>query len=157
MELTHATAQRYVRLAFGQLREVVERLGDDRVNTRPHGPHTNSGAALVTHCCGVCEFWLGHVGLGRPSTRDRASEFRATATVAELVALLDATLAQVEADLVALDATRPESASAAFRDSLIEGDRSDASLVLHVIEELFQHLGHADLTADVLGAPREPE
>lgn len=30
-------------------------------------------------------------------------------------------------------------------------DRSDGALVLHVLEELFQHLGHMEVTADALG------
>lgn len=40
---------------------------------------------------------------------------------------------------------------AADRQFLLDGDDSDASLVIHVIEELFQHLGHAELGADALG------
>jgi len=154
MELTPATAMAYVRLAFGQLREVAERLGDGRVSERPHGEGTNSVAALITHCCGVCEFWLGHVGLGRASDRDRDAEFRATATVAELIERIDAAIGQVEDDLAALEGAGP-SPNARLRERLVEDDRSDSSLVLHVIEELFQHLGHAELAADALGTPRE--
>jgi uncharacterized damage-inducible protein DinB len=151
MELTPSTALAYVELAFGQLREVAERLGDDKVSERPMGPHTNSVAALVTHCCGVCEFWLGHVGLGRPSHRDRDAEFEAVAAVDELRDRIDAALAQVEADLRALPVAAP-SPNGRHRDHLV--DPSDASLVLHVIEELFQHLGHAELAADALGVPK---
>ena len=61
-------------------------------------------ASLVVHCCGVAEFWLGHVGVGRPSDRDRDAEFTATASVAELHDLVAACLVQIEADLVAIDA-----------------------------------------------------
>jgi len=149
IELTPETAQRYVRLAFAQLLGVAERLGDDGVNQRPHGEGTNAVAALIVHCCGVCEFWLGHVGLNRESDRDRDAEFSATATIAELRQLVHATLAQVDRDLVALEAA-PPSPHAAHREHLVDGDRSDASLVLHVIEELFQHLGHAELAADAV-------
>ena len=38
-----------------------------------------------------------------------------------------------------------------YRAFLPGGDRSDAALVLHVFEELFQHLGHMEVTADALG------
>ena len=37
---------------------------------------------------------------------------------------------------------------------LLDGDTSDASVVLHVLEELYQHLGHIELTADALVGPR---
>ena len=148
MELTPEVAGKYVRLAFEQMLTVADRLGDDRVNERPLGPATNAVAAIVVHCCGVSEFWLGHVGLGRESIRSREDEFRATATVGELHDLVAATLAQVEADLLAIEAGA-ESAYAEGRVFLVVPE-GDASLVVHVIEELFQHLGHCELAADAL-------
>ena len=62
--------------------------------------------------------------------------------------MADATCRQVDADLRALEAgaPSPHSGGRAFLDV----DDTDASLVLHVIEELFQHLGHAELAADAL-------
>ena len=155
MELAPRTSLSYVRLAFARLLAVAERLGEPLVNERPLGAHTNSVAALITHCCGVCEFWLGHVGLGRPSHRDREREFTATASLADLHDLVEATVVQVSADLDALEHA-PASPNAAARVHLIDADRSDASLVLHVVEELFQHAGHAELAADALGARQEP-
>jgi uncharacterized damage-inducible protein DinB len=152
MELTPATASRYVHLAVEQMLAVADRLGDERVNERPLGPQTNAVAGLVTHCCGVAEFWLGHVGLGRESERVRDDEFTRTATVAELHALADAALTQIDADLQAIDAGAT-SAYAEGRAFLSTEDTSDASLVLHVIEELYQHLGHCELAADALLGP----
>ncbi|MGI8757212.1 MAG: DUF664 domain-containing protein [Acidimicrobiales bacterium] len=151
MELEPDTIGTFVGLAFSQMLDVAERLGDDRVDLRPHGPATNSVAALVLHCCGVAEFWLGHVGLGRASNRVREEEFAQTATVAELHGAVDRSKAQIESDVVEL-AAAPVSPYVEGRQFLPGGDRSDASLVLHLIEELFQHLGHIDLTADALTA-----
>jgi len=148
VELTPATASGYVRRAFDEMLAVADRLGDERVNERPLGPDTNAVSALVIHCCGVAEFWLGHVGLGRESHRERVAEFSSTATLAELRAMADATCQQVEADLVALEAGA-DSAYSGGREFL-QVDPSDASLVLHVVEELFQHLGHCELAADAL-------
>jgi uncharacterized damage-inducible protein DinB len=152
MELDPATATTYVELAFRQMRVLVDRLGDDQVNRRPFGPTTNTVAALVIHCCGVAEFWLGCVGLGRPSDRDRDAELTATATVAELHVVIDAAEAQIIADIVALDAGAGSGVHRAPADPLEDDDHSDGALVVHVFEELFQHLGHMDLTADALGA-----
>ncbi len=148
MDLSPETASGYLRLGFERLLVVAEGLGDDRVSRRPLGPTTNSVAALVVHCCGVTEYWLGHVGLGRPSSRDRDAEFDATASVGELRALVERTLSQARADLGALASGAPSSANADRRRHLV--DDSDGALVLHVIEELFQHLGHAELAADAL-------
>jgi hypothetical protein len=151
VELAPETAERYVRHAFGQLLAVAERVGEPGVNERPHGPSTNAIAALVVHCCGVAEFWLGHVALGRPSDRDRDAELQATATIDELRRLVATTLDQVAADLADLEAGRGGDA-AGIRQHLLDGDTTDASVVVHVLEELYQHLGHAELTADALAA-----
>jgi uncharacterized damage-inducible protein DinB len=151
MDLTPATASAYVHRAFDEMLAVAERLGDDRVNQRPISRHTNAVAGLIRHCCGMAEFWLGHVGVGRDSHRDRDAEFSGTATVAELRAMVSAALQQIDADLVALEA----GASSPYEEGRIflsTGDQSDASLVVHVIEELFQHLGHCEIAADALTA-----
>jgi uncharacterized damage-inducible protein DinB len=150
VELTPETAEIYVRLACRQMLAVADRLGDTKVNARPPGPETNSVAALITHCCGVSEFWLGCVGLGRPTTRDRDSEFTAVATVSELHAAVEAMVDQAVADVRALDAGEASDRNRALRQMLEEADETDAALVLHVIEELYQHLGQMELTADAL-------
>ena len=151
VELSPTTATGYARLAFDQMLAVADRLGDERVNERPIAPQVNSVASLVVHCCGVAEFWLGHVGVGRPSERDRDAEFTATASVAELHDLVRACLVQVEADLAAIDAgiDSPHADGLQLLD-VAPGD--PASLVIHVIEELFQHLGHCEIAADALTA-----
>ncbi len=150
MELTPETASRYVHLAFDRMLEVADRVGDDKVNARPIAPQTNAVTSLILHCCGVAEFWLGHVGLGRDSTRDRDAEFSGQATLVELHGLVAMALGQIDADLVALDAGGRQSPFAERRGHLVDGDGSDGSLVLHVIEELFQHLGHCEIAADAL-------
>jgi hypothetical protein len=149
VELTVDTAARYLHLGFEQMLEVAARVGDEGVNVRPLGADTNAIAALVVHCCGVTEFWLGHVGCGRPTHRDRDAEFTTTASVAELGELVAATLGQAEADLAVI-AAGVDSAHADRRSALVDG--SDSALVLHVVEELFQHLGHCEIAADALRA-----
>jgi uncharacterized damage-inducible protein DinB len=149
MELAWGTAELYMRRAFGQMLDVADRLGDERVNERPLGADTNAVASLIIHSRAVAEFWIGHVGLGRPTSRDRESEFSTTATVAELHALVDETLAQLSEDLAAIDAgkTQPDRTGRQFLEG---GDESDGAIVLHVLRELYQHLGHMELAADAL-------
>jgi hypothetical protein len=149
VELERGTAELYMRHAYAQMLGVADRLGDQRVNDRPTGTGDNAVAALIVHCCGVTEFWIGHVALGRPSHRDRDSEFTSVATVAELHAMVDATLAQVGEDLAAIDAGATQ-ADLTGRQFLEGGDETDGAIVLHVLEELYQHLGHMEITADAL-------
>ena len=149
MELERGTVELYMRHAFGQMLGVADRLGDDRVNDRPLGPDTNAVAALIVHCCAVTEFWIGHVALGRPTSRNREAEFSTMATVSELRAMVDATLAQAAQDLAAVDEGRVQP-DRTGRQFLEGGDESDGAIVLHVLEELYQHLGHMELAADAL-------
>ena len=156
MELSAGTAMIYIRQSFDQMLAVVDRLGDPLVNERPLGEWTNAVAPLVIHCCGVAEFWLGHVALGRPSSRARDDEFSQTATVAQVHDLVARTLATIEADLDQLDAGGGTDEGG--RQFLPGGDVSDASAVLHVLEECYQHLGHVELAADALTkAPPPPD
>lgn len=149
MELQRTTAETYLRHGFGQMLEAVDRLGDDLINVKPHGPTTNSVAALVVHCCELTKYWLGHVGLGKPNERDRDAEFHATATVAELHARVEEAIAQAVVDIEQLNVgvTALDNEARLF---LPNGDTSDASVFLHVVEEIFQHVGHMDLTVDAL-------
>ena len=135
-----------MRHTFGQMLDVADRLGDDRVNDRPLGADTNAVAALVIHCCGVTESGSGTSPSAVPRQRSRI-EISSTATVAELHALVASTLAQVgrgsDRDRRGQDSTRP-----AGRQFLEGGDQSDGAIVLHVLEELYRHLGHVELAAD---------
>jgi hypothetical protein len=149
VELERRTAELYMRHAYAQMLSLADHLGDKRVNDRPIGSGTNAVAALVVHCCGVTEFWIGHVALGRPSHRDRDSEFTTTATVAELHEMVDRTLAQLSEDLTAIDAGRTQD-DRTGRQFLEGGDESDGAIVVHVLEELYQHLGNMEIAADAL-------
>lgn len=148
MELTPPTAEAYIRHAFSQMLLVADRLGDPKVNERPLGPRTNAVAPLIIHCCAVAEFWLGHVALGRPNKRDREAEFARTATVSELHELVDAVLPRIDADIGRLHVG--DGRDEGGRQFLQDGDTSDASVVLHVLEELYQHLGHMEIAEDAL-------
>lgn len=149
MPLEPGSIQVYLRHAFAGMERVLDRLDDDLVNTRPAGWGTNSVAGLIVHCCELAPSWFAVPGLGRDGVRDRDAEFEAQATVAELrsriAASVELTCALAE-ELVA----GPAAADHPLRDFLPGSDRSDGALVLHVLEELFQHLGHLEVTADAL-------
>jgi uncharacterized damage-inducible protein DinB len=150
MELAPRTAERFVAHAFDELLAVAGRVPEPLVNTRPHGDGTNSIASLVVHCCGVVEFWLGHVALGESTTRDREGEFSATATLADLRELVATITARAAGYLDRLDTDSARDTTR--RPPLYGGDTSDAAIVLHVLEECYQHLGHAELAVDALTA-----
>lgn len=149
MDLSSGSISFYVRHAFGGIGRVLDRLDDETVNERPAGWGTNSVAGLVVHCCELAPSWFERPGLGRDSDRDRAAEFGAHATVAELRQRVEVA-AERTCALVEEFVAGPTATGHAFRDFMPGTDRSDGALVLHVLEELFQHLGHMEVTADAV-------
>lgn len=152
MEVHGETVAVYVRkVAAGYLR-ALDRFDDDNVNCKPHGDGTNSGAVIVTHAWASARFWIDHVGLGRPSDRVRDDEFAAVATVDELRFLVRSSADDLARSVLEYDAG-PTGTVHESRTRLADedGDGSDGSLVIHALEELFQHLGHLELTADTVG------
>ncbi len=150
MELAAHTIAVYCREALAGMDRTLQRFDDETVNIRPHGAQTNSAAALIVHSCAAARYWFEHIGIGRHVDRDREFEFEVESTISELKILIESTTERLAALATELDAG-PSATDHELRTLLHEGDTSDGSLVLHALEELFQHLGHLELTADAVG------
>ena len=149
MDLGSETISVYLRHAFAGMNRVLDRLDDELVNVRADGWGTNSVAGLIVHCCELAPSWFAIPGLGREGDRDRDAEFAARATVAELRDRI-AMAVDLTCGLAEEFAGGPTATDHPLRDFMPGADRSDGALVLHVLEELFQHLGHMEVTADAL-------
>lgn len=151
--IDRATVQWFIDTALARLLaradELADAGGDELLCRRPDLEGANSVYALVTHCCGVLEHWGGEVIAGRSITRDRASEFTATGTLDRLEALVAMQRRRWVEDLAGYEAGEPPRGSVR-RDDDDPQVITQGFVVLHVVEELFQHLGHADLTVDLL-------
>ena len=127
---------------------IAEVLGDERVNLRPDLPDANSPFAILTHCVGMTTYWLGSVLCGRPSTRDRDSEFRARGTVAEIRQAVKALQVQIRKDIPHVQGDQLLGHSLDLHghtEYLTQGD-----VLLHCYTELAQHHGQMELTRDIL-------
>jgi hypothetical protein len=136
--------------ALDQMVAALRRLGDERVNGRPDLPGANAPFAIVTHCLGVLEFWGGATVAGRTITRDREAEFRATGRVEELVERVDAARRQLATDVAGLVPSDPVRFPAAPDGADLPYGRTQGAVLLHILEELYQHLGQLELTRDIL-------
>jgi hypothetical protein len=151
MEISRTEVEVFVELAFEQMLEKARMLGDE-VDEVPDVEGANSVFALVVHCVGMCDFWFDHVVLGNATTRNRESEFVAEGSVADLEELVGG-FGERLPGLVegVVDAGAPAAPALRF-------DRpwpwTVGAIVLHVIEELFQHAGHVDITTDLVLAAR---
>ena len=137
----------YVDTALDGMVRIVTDLGDDLASTRPDLPGANSPYAILTHCLGVMEYWGGHVVAGRPNERDRDAEFQATCAVSDLVDRVGRAR-----DRLAADATeaKPTARPANPPDERDPTTATQGGVLLHIYEELAQHLGQMEITRDVL-------
>ena len=88
--------------------------------------------------------------------RDRDAEFTSTGTVEAALALLAAGRVALHEDVAAASPDEPPASPPAGGDADESGLRTQGGVLLHVYEELAQHLGQLEVTRDVLLARRRP-
>lgn len=142
----------YVDKALADLCAIVSDLGDDLANRRPELPGANSPYAILTHCCGVITYWAGEVVANRQVERDRAAEFVAQGRVSDLLDLVDRTRGQLGLDVEGVEWNAPPRGPVEPDDRDVAAGRSQGGTLLHIYEELAQHLGQLEITRDVLVA-----
>ncbi|WP_120002856.1 DUF664 domain-containing protein [Nesterenkonia muleiensis] len=133
---------------FDQLVELVSRMDDDAANAVLPVKGSNSGVQLVVHCCGAMRRWSSTVNLGIEVPRDRDAEFTATMPVAEVLKLTASSRAAFLADVGQTNLAAAPVAVPAGREEFWTG--SCEGVLAHVLEEISQHLGHAEITRDVV-------
>ena len=84
MEISQKDFLTFINLALDGMLRIVEELGEERANLLPDLPGANSPYAILTHCIGVCDYWIGTLLGKREVARDRDAEFRASGAVVEL-------------------------------------------------------------------------
>jgi len=141
----------FVDNALDQMAVILRDLGDELANRPPTTEGTNSPYVILTHCLGVMEFWGGATVAGRTVTRDRAAEFVASGSVSDLLSRASSARRRLEQDLEGIDS----GAAPVGVEGRIEPEpyqEAKGAVVLHIIEELYQHLGQMELTRDLLVA-----
>ncbi len=147
------TAREYLAscdVAWNGYAEIARELGDELISTRPEVPGTNSCFGLITHVVGVAGRWARTVNRGIVVPRDRDSEFLAQGSLDDALTLIDLgrlrLIEDVEAtaDFAALSVNPPAD----------QPPETCGSILLHVYEELAQHLGQLEVTRDLLLAER---
>lgn len=133
------------------MRAAIGRLDDESVNAQPPLPGPNSPYQLVHHALSAAVWWAEHIICGYPSERDRDAEFVATGTVAALGAQADAAVARLRALIPEIDAAT-ELAAEARTSVPLDAEWTVSTALIHAYEELAQHLGHLEITVDLVTA-----
>jgi hypothetical protein len=141
----------FVDLALGEMAKIVEELGDDMVNRRPPFRDANSPYVILTHCLGVMEYWGGATVAARAVRRDRAAEFTASGEVAPLLRRTEQARRRLREDMVDLDpAAGPVNVGRDPEGEPVPYALTKGAVLVHILEELFQHLGQMEITRDAL-------
>lgn len=146
----------FVDRALDGMLDTCRGLGDGRVNERLAVRGGNSPYAIVVHCLGVMDFWAGHKVAGRPNHRDRDAEFRAAGTVRDLEVQVGPARQRFAEALAQADWTAPCLGQDRPETHALPVGRTQGGALVHVLEELCQHRGQLEVTADVLRAGGAP-
>ncbi len=129
-----------------RLRKALEGLSAETLDRVPVAG-ANSIAVIVAHMTGSELGWL-HVAAGRPFERDREAEFRVRGKSAEELRALVDRATSLAPELVR-EATRDFAARRPTRDGR---EVSAAYAVVHALDHLAEHVGHVELTRQLLDA-----
>jgi hypothetical protein len=146
----------FVDRALEGMTAILADLGDELANLRPNLPGANSPYAIVNHCLGVVDYWVGQLVAGRPVERDRPGEFTASGPVRHLVERAEATRVQLRLDLATAEPAAPLQVEPPTEYLATKPDLTQGAALLHVFEELAQHHGQLEITRDVLREGHHP-
>ena len=149
MDISVANVILFCERTIGEMRRAINRCDDETVNALPPIAAPNSPYQLVNHSLSACEWWTNHIICGHPTDRDRASEFASTGTVAELHAQADEVIALLHHLQPELEAATELAGEARTSLPLAEAWTVGKAMI-HAYEELSQHLGHLEITVDLV-------
>lgn len=149
-QLTDDDCLSFVDTALDGMLRTCRDLGDQLVNERLSAPGSNTPYAIVVHCVGVMDFWGGHKVAGRPNHRDRDAEFRAGGSLDELEVLVREGRARLAEAVAGADWSAPCVGQDRPETHVRPAGRTQGGALVHVLEELVQHRGQLEVTADVL-------
>jgi uncharacterized damage-inducible protein DinB len=151
---TYVAASDILADSLEELRKALEGCSAEELNRRPAGEDTNGLAVLATHALGSTRSWLS-LATGAPlPDRDRDAEFRVVVEdPSAFLAAFDAQAAACRALLEIEGSFEPgREGTARWRTYAADEPVTAAWALLHALEHLREHVGHAQLTRQLHGA-----
>ena len=135
-----------------ELRKAVDGCSADDLNRRPIEGETNPLAVLVTHAMQSTRSWLSGATGAPPPERDRDAEFLVVVDdAAGFLSWLDDISAECRALLEGDVVYEPgATVTAPWRTYGADEPLTAAWAMLHALEHLREHVGHAQLTRQAL-------
>jgi hypothetical protein len=139
--------------SLDEFRKALDGCSAEQLNRRPAGEDSNGLAVLATHALGSTRSWLSlAVGATLPE-RDRDAEFLVVVEDPDaFMRQVDALAGECRALLQTEDPFEPgRIGTAPWRTYGEDEPVTAAWALLHALEHLREHVGHAQLTRQVLG------
>jgi hypothetical protein len=135
-----------------QLRAAVDGCTAERLNRRPAGDDTNGLAVLATHALHSTRAWLSIAVGAEPPQRDRPAEFTVVADDAErFLAGIDELAASCRSVLDTEAPFEPDrTGTPTWQPQQDREPVTAAWALLHALAHLREHVGHAQLTRQVV-------
>jgi uncharacterized damage-inducible protein DinB len=148
---------------------VLERIGSetlrqcelfsaDQLNAAVGLPETNTAFQLATHIAGATEFWVVEIGGGVTVERDRPQEFRASGSIEDLRRRYARWMSEARAVLMAIndaDLSRRVEVKAEYATAGgLPAKLTVADCLLHAVEHAALHLGHLEITRQIVRGAR---
>jgi DinB superfamily len=129
------------------MRRAIVGAPPELLNWRPAGDETNPIAVIAVHALTSARWWLSVAVTGEAPERDRPSEFRTKVLSAEeLLSLTDPLAADCRELLKGEEAFDPGDSRTDPRNGTAV---TAAWALIHAVEHLQEHVGHAELTRQV--------
>lgn len=148
------TIERILRRTVRELRD----LSDEAVNRELDIPEANTLFQLGTHVIGSTRYWTVTIAGGTDFSRVRSSEFAASGSIVELVSALESVIEEMHACLDSLDGEALDRTTDREDEYATTGAPNPDGMplrdaVLHGLEHAALHLGHIQLSRQLLGFP----
>jgi hypothetical protein len=138
-----------------ELRKAIDGLDAEALNTSPAGPDANALAVIAVHALASTHSWLALATDSPLPPRDRPREFETRVEdAAGFLASVDRTAEACRALLARADSIDPaRTGTAPWRSgAAAEEPVTAAWALLHALDHLREHVGHAQLTRQLLNA-----
>ncbi len=147
------TYSRYIQKQIASIRDLLRGLTEEQINWQPPLPGSNSLYVIASHVLGNVRAWVLGITCGQSMTRDRPAEFAASGSFADIDAETHRTLGDIVVALQTIDPARLDERILPSRELWGEGKPHEVSVreaLVHVLEHASAHLGHMQMTRDIV-------
>jgi hypothetical protein len=149
----------YIRKQIAAMQDCLRELDQEEINRVLDFEGANSAFVIGTHVLGNARAWVLGIACGQDLTRDRPAEFTSRGTFAQFDAAASSLCRDIEQALAGLDAATLDRRFRPPQEMWGAGEVQELSAriaLADVLEHAAMHLGHLQITRDLVVKARTP-